>query len=544
MASGAASRAASATSLKSAIAVQVRKQLRLGRKQYPTWLKLLLLTSLLLGICFRFVNLDGKLYWHDEALTSLRVFGYTETELVQQAFQGQVVEVAALQKYQHPSADKGWDDTLTALAGNAEHPPLYYLLARLWSYGFGSSVAAMRSLPAVISLFAFPCIYWLCLELFESSFTAAIACVLLAIAPFHVIYAQEAREYSLWAVTVLLSSASFLRALRTQTKPAWGLYAITVSLSLYTHALAGLVPIAHGVYLLATQRDRLFKTFKSYALAAIAGLATFLPWLILVVQNWTQVHAATEGVRRAQTLHTIIGKWFVNLNRVFVDIELASANIIFVVLGAIVFYWLCRRTAPRIWLFIVSLIAVTAFPLVIADLILQSRYSTNLRYLTPCYIAVELAVAHYLASHLRSRQLKDQKVARTALVTLVAAGTLSCLISSQSEVWWHKSIQKTGFYPEFSRIVNRSNHPLIISDRVNAIDILSLSHSLDSKVHLQLLPETVVPQVSSEFSDVFLFSSSIPLRDALEKNQNFQSQPLSKGRDVFHLTKFPKSLRG
>src|SRR6476619_2405627 len=121
MASGAASRAASATSLKSAIAVQVRKQLRLGRKQYPTWLKLLLLTSLLLGICFRFVNLDGKLYWHDEALTSLRVFGYTETELVQEAFKGQAVEVAALQKYQQPSPDTGWGDTLTALAGNAEH---------------------------------------------------------------------------------------------------------------------------------------------------------------------------------------------------------------------------------------------------------------------------------------------------------------------------------------------------------------------------------------------------------------------------------------
>ncbi|MEP0871070.1 glycosyltransferase family 39 protein [Trichocoleus desertorum AS-A10] len=538
-----ASRAASATSLRGATEVKVRKQFRLGRKRYPIWLKLLLLTSLLLGLCFRFVNLDRKLYWHDEALTSLRVFGYTQTELVQQAFNGQVVEVAALQKYHHPSPDKGWGDTLTALAGNAEHPPLYYLLARLWSDGFGSSVAAMRSLPAVISLFAFPCIYWLCLELFESSLTAAIACALIAIAPFHVIYAQEAREYSLWAVTVLFSSASFLRALRLQTKQAWGLYAIAVSLSLYTHALAGLVSIAHGVYLLATQRDRLFKTFKSYALAAIAGLVTFLPWIVLVVQNWAQVHAATEGVRRAQTLHTIIGKWFINLNRVFVDIELGSANIIFVLLAAVVFYWLCRHTAQRIWLFIVSLIVVTAFPLVIADLILQSRYSTNLRYLTPCYIALELAVAYYLATHLRSRQLRQHKVARTALVTLVAAGSLSCLISSQSEVWWHKSIQKTGFYPEFSRIVDRTTNPLIISDSSNAIDVLSLSHSLDPQVHLQLLPATVVPQVPGQFSDVFLFSTSIPLREMLERTQNFQSQPLSKTRNVFHLTKLPTSLR-
>lgn len=41
---------------------------------------------------------------------------------------------------------------------------------------------------------------------------------LIAVSPFHVLYAQEAREYSLWTVTILLSSAALLRAMRVKTK--------------------------------------------------------------------------------------------------------------------------------------------------------------------------------------------------------------------------------------------------------------------------------------------------------------------------------------
>ena len=39
--------------------------------------------------------------------------------------------------------------------------------------------------------------YWLCLELFESSVTAWLAVAIIAISPFQIVYAQEARPYSL-----------------------------------------------------------------------------------------------------------------------------------------------------------------------------------------------------------------------------------------------------------------------------------------------------------------------------------------------------------
>ena len=39
-------------------------------------LKFFFVVLLVLGIFFRFVNIDRKIYWHDEAYTSLRVAGY------------------------------------------------------------------------------------------------------------------------------------------------------------------------------------------------------------------------------------------------------------------------------------------------------------------------------------------------------------------------------------------------------------------------------------------------------------------------------------
>src|SRR5207248_4961479 len=98
----------------------------------------------------------------------------------------------------------------------------------------------------------FPGLYWLCRELFGCSRTAWMAVALLAVSPFHVLYAQEAREYSLWTVAILLSSAALLRAARLQTRRTWWAYAASVALGLYSHTLFVLVAGAHGAYMAAS----------------------------------------------------------------------------------------------------------------------------------------------------------------------------------------------------------------------------------------------------------------------------------------------------
>lgn len=211
-----------------------------------TWLRFFIIVLLLLGIFFRFVNLDRKVYWHDETFTSIWISGYRPQEIIDQAFNGQVIDSKDLQKYQYPNPERTLIDTLKNLATeDPQHPPLYYLITRLWVQGFGNSVAVTRSVSAVISLLAFPCIYWLCLELFESPLVGWIAIALISVSPFHILYAQEAREYSLWIVTILLSCAALLRAIRLKTKLSWVIYAVTLVLGLYTFPLIGLTELAY-----------------------------------------------------------------------------------------------------------------------------------------------------------------------------------------------------------------------------------------------------------------------------------------------------------
>ena len=216
----------------------------------PSWLQFFIVTLLVLGVFFRFVNLDRKVYWIDETYTSLRISGHTETEFIQQVFDGHVVNLKELQKYQQPNPEKGLVSTINSLAVESpQHPPLYYVMARFWGQWLGNSPAAIRSLSAIISLLVFPCVYWLCLELF-GSLTGWIAIALIAVSPFHILYAQEAREYSLWTVTIALSSAALLHAIRLKSIRSWVIYAATVALGLYTFIFSIFVIIGHAVYVI------------------------------------------------------------------------------------------------------------------------------------------------------------------------------------------------------------------------------------------------------------------------------------------------------
>ena len=91
------------------------------------WLKIFLVTILLLGISFRFIKLDNKVYWMDETYTALRASGYTELEVTQQIRDGNLLNSEDIQKYQYSNSSKSAKDVIQSLADeDPQHPPLYY----------------------------------------------------------------------------------------------------------------------------------------------------------------------------------------------------------------------------------------------------------------------------------------------------------------------------------------------------------------------------------------------------------------------------------
>jgi len=503
----------------------------------PPKLRFLVIIVLVVGVFFRFVNIDHKVYWFDETFTSLRISGYTESQVVSQVCNGQEIGVEDLQKYQRLTPEKSLVDTVKSLAiEDSQHPPLYYLIVRLWVQKFGSSVAAIRSLSALISLIAFPCIYWLCLELFESSLVGLVALTLLAVSPIHVLFAQEARQYSLWTVTILLSSASLLRAMRLNTTFSWGIYAITLALNLYTFLLSGLVAIGHLIYVFITDNFQLSKRFLNYLLASIAGILIFTPWLLSVISNSSRFQETTNWISKTDvTRWLLIERWFLNFSRIFLDLGSDFGKpftyISLIILLGYSVYFLCRRCPKRVWLFVLTLIGSTALTLMLPDIIGKGVRSIVPRYLFPCYLGFNLAVAYLLATQITAVSFRKRRLWQIVMAVLLSGGVISCIISSQAKIWWLKGASfKQPVIPQVARIINQAAHPLVITSCEGTWPIndeLYLSHLLASKVRLQLVIPPNMPQTSHSFSDVFLFNlSSETYRQELlgrfEKEQNYK----------------------
>lgn len=511
----------------------INRQLGLAKYFPPIWLRFLIIILLILGMFFRFTYLDRKVYSHDEAYTSLRISGYTKTEFVQQVFNGRVFSVGDIQKYQQPNSEKGLINTINSLAvEDAQHPPLYYVMVRLWMQFFGNSVATTRSLSAIISLLTFPCIYWLCLELFQSPITAWISVALLTVSPFHVLYAQEAREFGLWMVTILLGSAALLRAIRLGSKKLWMIYAVTVALGLYTFLFSGLLAIAHGIYVFAIERFRFTKTVKAYLIATSAGFLAFIPWILTVINSMSEIERTTASAQARQSVSFLVSGWIGNISYLFGDFWryepfFPDLNLpvlrwgrflipLILILVVYSFLYLSRQAGTRVWLFVFILSGVPALALILPDLIIGGKVSLRPRYVIPCYVGIQLAVAYLLADKIISSKLIARKFWQLVMVVVISSGVVSCAVSSQAETWWNKSSHAN---PQIARIINKANDPLLISSNysLNIGDLMSLIHLLDHKVQMQLVIEPSMPNIPDSYSNVFFYNPSKKFRDELEK---------------------------
>ncbi|MEG4023899.1 glycosyltransferase family 39 protein [Microcoleus sp. S13C4] len=536
-----------------------RDRLNSHNPSVDKWLRFLIIAVLVIGILFRFANLDRKFYWIDETYTSLRVSGYTEAEIIKQISYQKITSPSDIQKFQQINSQKTLRDTLNSLATeDPQHPPLYYVLARYWAQWFGSSVAAMRSLPAVISLLVFPAIYWLAWELFESSAVAWMAIAIFAISPYHILFAQEARQYSLWTVTTILSSAALLRAMRPDEnqKPlalalSWALYAGTATLGLYTHLLFVCVAAAHAIYVTVIANWRDVKTFIAYYIAALIAFIGFMPSLVNTVESFKQIRSTTAWAEQTNFLR-LVSRWVGSVSIAFFDIGvdgtanatqlalLVPVGIILLALVCYALYFLCRHTPKRVWLLVLLLIATTALFLAVPDIMKGGRRSANPRYLVPCYVGIQLAVAYLLSAKISNNldNFKQQKLWKIVIVAVFFAGIISGGVSSQADSWWNKG---SGWLPpelEVAGTVNQASNPLIISD-ASIVYIMFLNYHLEPKVKLLIRPgcytscyknrnlalkKPLASQIPEGFSDLFLYRPSKGLRSAIQQ-QNYQIEP-------------------
>lgn len=522
----------------------------LNRKNSFNWLRGCLIAILLLGILFRVINLDRKVFWFDEGFTSLRVGGYVIQEVVKQTFNGKIIGVSDFREYLSPNQNRSWMDTIHSLAvEDPQHPPLYYLILRQWMQWFGNSVTAIRSLSALISLLVFPCIYWLCRELFPlSPLTAWMAIALVAISPLHVLYAQEARQYSLWTVTILLSCAALLQANRRPNLLNWGIYAITLTAALYTFLFSAFVAIAHGIYILVSKGFHWTKTVRLYLLTTMLALIAFAPWLAILIRNYGRLRDSTNWISEAKIpTWQLILSWGNTIQLVFFnphEFNIITVPLVLFLCGYSIYF--IYRNSTQSWLFIFNLLAIAALLLAIPDFLTNGQRTLQARFLIPCYLSIQISVAYLLTRKITSPYFPKwhkQIWSWIAIVTLTG-GMFSSTKIAYSETAWNKGKNQNDL--EIARIVNQTAKPLLVVSNYqslydcNATYLFSFSHLLKPKIKLLLANQSSISIPDNSFSKIFLYNPCsltefdfkadrgvLRLITRLKAKQNYQLKPIN-----------------
>jgi uncharacterized membrane protein len=362
--------------------------------------------------------------------------------------------------------------------------------------------------------------FWLCRELFSTRVALA-AVALTSISPLLLLYAQEARPYSMWSAAVLLSSSVLLLAMRRKTVPSWTLYALCATVSLYTYLFSALVIAGQACFVAVDQRFRVTRTVRSFCISVAIAVASFLLW---------PYRGQRSGAGNDHYPLTQYGiKWIRSIGILFADFNLrdntpkpllvpyALLLLALMALCAYSIYFIWRNASRKQATFVLTLIGSLCLSLPALDLVRGSSVSLVTRYSLPSFIGIQLAVAYMLAAKTdQSSPNRTRWTWRCVAAMLAVTGLFSCWTVARADVWWSKDPQN--YIQSASQIINAAPEPVVVLSDAWFILALCLEHKLRPDVRYQLTMGTRVPQIQESTATVFVFQPSEHLRMELEKH--------------------------
>ncbi len=218
---------------------------------------LLLGVWVVIGGILRFTQLTAKPPWTDEFATMVFSLGndFTSVPL------NEVIPIDVLLQPLKFNPDAGIGDVVSLLLQEDNHPPLYFVLVHLWvklfpPLGDYVDVWVMRSLPALLGVLSILAIYFLAKIAFSSQRVGQISAALMAVSPYGIFLAQEARHYTLAILFVIASLTCLIVSIKhlwqNSVLPLWLVFLwIGINgIGLSVHYFFGLTLIAEGMTVL------------------------------------------------------------------------------------------------------------------------------------------------------------------------------------------------------------------------------------------------------------------------------------------------------
>ncbi len=242
-----------------------------------------LLIILILGAFLRYYHNTNISLWHDEALSALLI------------------------KYP-------WEEMMHRI-GLDVHPPAYYVFLRFWHYIFGDSLLSLRSFSVFFGVGTIWVVWLFVKEAFKNSKVALLACGLVAVNYFQIIYATEARMYTMGAFFAVLASYFLVKALHYQTaineagllqmpnlpetksaykKMFWSYlgFSLSIIVIIYTHYYLLFVAMAicfYGLVYLFMHHRFTLKSYVYILTSYFIILVSYIPWLKTFFFQYNQV---------------------------------------------------------------------------------------------------------------------------------------------------------------------------------------------------------------------------------------------------------------
>jgi uncharacterized membrane protein len=271
--------------------------------------RLWLLAWTLLGLALRFAHLTDKAPWTDEFSTMVFSLGNSFRTVPLD----RVISLADLMQPLVSNPGAGVGDVVRNLLSESNHPPLYFVLTHLWLRLFSPdggyvSLWGVRSLSALFGTLTIPAAFGLGWLAFRSRRAAHLAALLMAVSPFGVYLAQEARHYTLpvlWIVASLACLLNTVRALQTGKTPPFLLchgWILVNGLGLATHYFVAIALAAEAMTLaglaLFQIRQGKFRLSAGWWRVLAVGLGTLLSGLV-----WLP---ALQGAQESELIQWII----------------------------------------------------------------------------------------------------------------------------------------------------------------------------------------------------------------------------------------------
>jgi len=177
---------------------------------------------------------------------------------------------------------QGWRGLLSSVVGDVVHPPLFYVLLKVWIGLGGESVLWLKLLPVLISVLTLIPFVLLCRELRLGSGPMNLALWLIAVNGFLINHGQELRMYSLLLLLTVTSLWLFAKLINGETRigTTQAFLCGVNLLMVFTQYFGWIIVALELVFLVVWKRERL----RGFAIGVIFLALCFSPWVWFVAK--------------------------------------------------------------------------------------------------------------------------------------------------------------------------------------------------------------------------------------------------------------------